>query len=360
MPEKQILNKGPAVIQWVSSKSGASPRRDYIPTRIRMGNGVELPFIGLGTSSVENSNEATEYSIRTALDLGYTHIDVTPGTHKIVGDVLKEYMDSGKLTRQDFFITTKLPCISHSRANVATALNSQLKYLQLDYVDLFLVQSPCGITIRQTAQGRNKFEPTNYSLPETWKGMEDVYNLKLTRAIGISNFNIDQITTVYCNANVVKPHNLQVEVHLHWPQKDLVVLCQSLNVSLTAYAPLGSPGLQQTIDQRGDTSPLDEPLVIYLAQKYKKSPAQILLKQLTQRNIVVIPRSVNAQHLRENLDSLNFTISDNDMEALANVRSRGRIYTYTSRYPYFLCLFNFFFNFRRNHPEYPFNENDDE
>ncbi|KAF1747267.1 hypothetical protein GCK72_023729 [Caenorhabditis remanei] len=309
MPEKQILNKGPAVIQWVSSKSGASPRRDYIPNRIRMGNGVELPFIGLGTSSVENSNEATEYSIRTALDLGYTHIDVTPGTHKIVGDVLKEYMDSGKLTRQDFFITTKLPCISHSRANVATALNSQLKYLQLDYVDLFLVQSPCGITIRQTAQGRNKFEPTNYSLPETWKGMEDV------------------------------------EVHLHWPQKDLVVLCQSLNVSLTAYAPLGSPGLQQTIDQRGDTSPLDEPLVIYLAQKYKKSPAQILLKQLTQRNIVVIPRSVNAQHLRENLDSLNFTISDNDMEALANVRSRGRIYTYTSR---------------RNHPEYPFNENDDE
>uniref|UniRef100_A0A1I7T5R9 Aldo_ket_red domain-containing protein n=1 Tax=Caenorhabditis tropicalis TaxID=1561998 RepID=A0A1I7T5R9_9PELO len=316
MPEKQIIEKCSAVIQWVSSVNGASPRRGYIPTSIRMGNNVEMPFVGLGTGGMPSSEPEIDFAVRTALDLGYTHIDVTAGFHATIGAILKEYFELGKLSRKDIFITAKLPCTSHGRSSVEKSLRSQLETLQLDYVDLFLINTPCGVQI---------------------------YRLKLARAIGISNFNVDQIQRVYSTAEV-KPHNLQVEVHLHWPQKELVVLCQSLNVCLTAYAPIGSPGQLPKFGVE-KASPLAEPLVLMLADKYKKSPAQILLRHLTQRNIVVIPKSTNAQRLKENLDSLKFTISDIDMEALGNIKPKRRVYTYIHR---------------RNHPEYPFCELDDE
>ncbi|CAI2356550.1 unnamed protein product [Caenorhabditis sp. 36 PRJEB53466] len=344
MPEKKVQEKLSAVIQWVTTKNGASPRRDYIPTRIRMGNGVEIPFMGLGTGGAPSSEKEVEFALRTALDLGYTHIDTASiyGTEAIVGKVVKEYIDSGKLNREDIFITTKLPCTSHDRPSVEQSLRAQLKDLQMEYVDLFLVNTPCGVRVRSTPRGLSTSDASYTSLPDTWKGMEDVYNLKLARSIGISNFNVDQIQRVYSTATV-KPHNLQVEVNLHWPQKEFVVLCQSLNMSLTAYAPIGSPGQRRQLGLR-DLSPLEEPVVLWLAEKYKKSPAQILLRHLTQRNIVVIPKSTDAQRLRDNLESMKFSLTDQDMEELGRVRPRARVYT---------------FRHRRTHPEYPFCELDD-
>ncbi|CAL2049436.1 unnamed protein product [Caenorhabditis brenneri] len=338
------LEKCSAVIAWVcSSAEGASPRRDFIPTSIRMGNQVEMPFIGLGTGGIPSSEQKIEDAVRTALDLGYTHIDVSAGSHAVVGKVLKEYFETGKLTRKDVFITSKLPCSSHGTDSVENSLRTQLKHLQLSYVDMFLINTPCGFRIRAASNDFLATEAVYASITDTWKGMEKVYNLKLTRAIGVSNFNVEQIQRIYSSANV-KPHNLQIELHLHWPQKEMVVLCQSLNVSLTAFAPLGSPGRSQPFNEN-KACPIEDPLVLQLAEKYKKTPAQILLRQLTQRDIVVIPKSTNAKHLQENLESLEFVISDEDMKAMGKIKPRARVYHYVHR---------------KKHPEYPFCELDDE
>uniref|UniRef100_A0A1I7WQ00 Aldo_ket_red domain-containing protein n=1 Tax=Heterorhabditis bacteriophora TaxID=37862 RepID=A0A1I7WQ00_HETBA len=202
-----------------------------MPSRIRMANGVDIPFLGLGTGGKYSTREETINMLRTALDIGYRHID--------------------------------------------------------------------------TAQMY-------------------IYAKGLAKTIGLSNFNVDQIQKIYSSAEV-KPHNLQVrlmfiscykrnacnkiityirlqiEIHLHWPQKELITLCQSLNITVTAYGPLGCPGKKGTSGWP-DFGPVDEPLVHELANKYKKTPAQILLRHLTQRKIIVVPKSTKESRLRENFE----------------------------------------------------------
>uniref|UniRef100_A0A914RTZ0 NADP-dependent oxidoreductase domain-containing protein n=1 Tax=Parascaris equorum TaxID=6256 RepID=A0A914RTZ0_PAREQ len=122
----------------------------------------------------------------------------------------------------------------------------------------------------------------------------------LARAIGLSNFNVEQLQQIY-HAAKVKPHNLQIEVHVHFPQRELHTLCTSLNISVTAYAPLGCPSKRGTGDWPQEVA-IDDPIVVRLAEKYGKTPAQILLRHLIQRQIIVIPKSTNRERLRENFN----------------------------------------------------------
>ncbi|CAB3399942.1 unnamed protein product [Caenorhabditis bovis] len=307
----------------------------------RMSNGVMIPFLGLGTGGKPASEAETEHMIRTALNLGYRHIDTaqTYGTEKIIGKVLNEYFTAGKTSRSRIFVTTKLPCHSHGRANVEISLRKQLADLQLDFVDMYLIHSPCSVRARKLQDGTVKYENVKIDIVDTWKGMEDIYQKGLARAIGLSNFNVDQIQRVYSTASV-KPHNLQVEMHIHLPQKELAILSRSLNVSITAYAPLGCPGKR---GQNGWPSegPLDEPILQQLSAKYRRTPAQILLRHLTQKNVIVVPKSTNDARLKENLESMDFFLTDEDMNTLNRIKPRGRLYKWLSR---------------EDHPEYPFNE----
>ncbi|VDK63457.1 unnamed protein product [Anisakis simplex] len=195
--------------------------------------------------------------------------------------------------------------------------------------------------------GANQIQKHDHvDLTKTWQAMEKVYEKGLAKAIGLSNFNVEQIQNIY-HAAKVKPHNLQIEVHIYFPQRELHTLCTSLNIAVTAFAPLGCPS-RRGKDGWPEKVAIDNEIVKELAKKYGKTPAQILLRHLLQRQIVVIPKSTNAERLRENfnvkphkisvptkilggysLQIFDFEISSDDMNKLNRIEPQGRLYTWS-------------------------------
>ncbi|KAI1731044.1 aldo/keto reductase family domain-containing protein [Ditylenchus destructor] len=310
---------------------------------IKLSNGVNLPLFGLGTFLASDASQL-KTALRAALDCGYRYID-TAYRYKneaVIGEVLQEYYDAGKLKREDIFLTTKLPFYGHG--NPEDFLQNSLKTLQTDYIDLFLMHTP--LPSKLNAEGTDFLQgPDGKPVPEliplidTWRFMEKHYKAGTLKAIGISNFNAKQIQELYDQAEI-KPHNLQVELHILHPQHDLVKLCQKLNISVTSYGTLGSPGSAQMRQVRssphGDC--MGHPVITEIAQKHHKTPAQILLRHMIQRGVSVIPKSTNPDRVRQNIDIFDFQISDEDFKRIEEIRERQQLFD---------------FEFLRHHPWYP-------
>uniref|UniRef100_A0A0R3PKI5 Aldo_ket_red domain-containing protein n=1 Tax=Angiostrongylus costaricensis TaxID=334426 RepID=A0A0R3PKI5_ANGCS len=192
---------------------------------------------------------------------------------------------------------------------------------------------------------------------------EHVYHIFTTsvlvfKALGFSNFNAEQVELLYRQARV-KPANLQVECHLYWPQDELRNLCKKLNISFTAYAPLGSPGRKVILfyanaDPSSDLfwaahpdgvwpegDPMTEPIVKKIAAKHKITAAQVLLRHLTQHGISAIPKSISPDRVVENISIFNFKLSPEEMKELDDVKTRIRL---------------FVFDFAFGHPFFPHND----
>lgn len=315
-----------------------------VPT-LALANGGKIPFIGLGTWQSKPGEVAQ--AVRIALECGYRHID-TAGCYlneEDIGKILEGFFKDGKLKREDLFITTKLWCTHNLPEEVEFALRESLKKLKLDYVDMYLIHMP-------TAFDHEMKKPKHVKVEDTWKGMEMVFEKGLTKAIGVSNFSIEQIDRIQKSARV-KIHNVQVECHLYFPQKELAEYCQRNHIVLTAYAPLGSPSRANwEVPQRGklkDWKPsppdLDDPMVAALTEKYKKSPAQVLLRYLIQRNIVVIPKSVSEKRIKENFDVFDFELTDTEVKKLMEPQHKQRL---------------FMFEYMIGHPEDPFKKDREE
>ncbi|KAI6174507.1 alcohol dehydrogenase [Aphelenchoides bicaudatus] len=282
-------------------------------THLTLSNGVKMPIVGLGTWQAKEGQVAV--ALRQALNAGYRLIDTAAayGNEKEIGEVLKQEFAEGTLKREDVFVTTKLFWAFNREEEVESQLRQSLKNLQLDYVDLYLVHMPGGLTADCSAHDNSQ------PLQQLWRGMEKVYNLKLTRSIGLSNANAEQVQRVQSTAKV-PVHNNQVELHLLFNQRELQKVHDRLNITLTAYAPIGSPGRVDMTLPGGKfgfyftekhSSALEHPLVLSLAKKYSKTPAQILLRQLTQRGISVI---------------FDFQLTEEEVGDLLNVEQEPRIF----------------------------------
>ncbi|KFD72200.1 hypothetical protein M514_01386 [Trichuris suis] len=260
---------------------------------VTLHNGVLMPMLGYGTWLAEG--ELLYNGLKKALDVGYRHIDTAYvyENEDIIGDVLKQWFDSGSGKREDIFITTKLSPNYHQRPDVERSLKESLERLKLNHVDLFLIHTPVG---SKRSDGRITEAADRVDPLETWKGMEDVLNKGLTRAIGLSNFSVSQTQRILDRCSV-KPHNVQVECHIYWPQFELHGFCKEQNISFTAYTSLGNPGRHARLRARigANVTKLEEPLndttVKDIAAKHGKSPAQILLKWVLQRDMIVIPKT---------------------------------------------------------------------
>jgi len=276
-----------------------------------------MPVIGLGTWQARGGD--VERALNIALEAGYRHIDTAYiyNNEAEIGKVLKQWLDSGKLKREDIFIVTKLPPSGMQKDQVEKYLNSSLNSLGLQYVDLYLIHSPRGYRVINGQRQPNN----NVDHLGIWSEMERMVELGKTKAIGLSNYDESQIENIRKHAKI-QPSNLQVELHTYYQQKPLVKYCDKNNITVTAYSPLGSPGTNsKSYDKNNVLLPwiLKHPVVEEIAKKNNKTPAQVVLRHALQNGLIVIPKSTNEGRIKENLNLYDFELDQIDMEKLNNL-----------------------------------------
>ena len=258
-----------------------------------LNNGVKMPMAGIGTFLL--SPDEAEASVLSALQCGYRLIDTANAyvNEKAVGRAMKR---SG-LKREEIFLETKLWPSFYEQDD---AVDKTLARLDTDYIDLLLIHQPAG----------------NYIAG--YRQMEKAYKEGKVRAIGLSNFNEAQIREILeiCE---VKPSVLQSEVHPYSQEKALKQFLAQEGMVIQAWYPLG----------HGDKALINEPLFTELAQKYGKSNAQIILRWHIQDGNIVIPGSKNTEHIRDNFDLFDFSLSDEEMAKIAAMDQQKRYYTST-------------------------------
>ena len=249
---------------------------------ITLNNGVEMPLLGLGT--FKTAGDECVNSVHTAIEAGYQMIDTAEG-YKNEEQVGQGIAESG-IDRKQLFIVTKVSFRSFE--NAREAVLSSLKKLRTDYLDLVLLHWPFG----------------NYYA--AWRELEKFYAEGIIRAIGVSNFEPDRLIDIV-SFNKVVPAVNQIETHLFCQRQVERKWMEKYNVRPMAYAPLGQA-------RRNEMFTLPE--VTALAEKYSRTPAQILLHYLIQLGIVVIPKSVHEERIKENFNVFGFELTAAEMETL--------------------------------------------
>ncbi len=265
-------------------------RRDYQMEFITLNNGQECPVIGIGTFML-NPAEA-ENSVKEALKIGYSCVDTAAAycNECAVGRAIK----AGGVAREDVFLSTKLwPC-DYENEN---AVNETLGRLGTDYVDLLYIHQPAGNWM------------AGYRL------LEKAYKDGKAKSIGISNFEGEYIAELEKKWEIV-PQFIQVEAHPYFAQDELRMTLDKYGIKLMSWYPLG----------HGDKALISEPLFVNLGKKYGKSSAQVILRWHTQMGFAVIPGSKNVDHIRDNLDILDFKLTDEEMAEIAKLNKGVRYY----------------------------------
>ena len=258
--------------------------------KVKLNNNIECPVIGIGTFML--SPEEAENSVREALKMGYSLVDTANAyvNERACGRGIK---DSG-LAREEVFLSTKLWPSEYENPN---AVDETLERLGVDYVDLLYIHQPAGNWLAGYRQ------------------LEKAYKEGKAKSIGISNFEgkyIDELETKW----EIAPQFIQVEAHPYFTQKELRKTLDKYNIKLMSWYPLG----------HGDKSLLEEDIFADIAKKYNKTPAQIILRWHTQMGFVVIPGSKNVDHIKDNLDILDFTLTDEEMAGIAKLDKNERYY----------------------------------
>lgn len=258
----------------------------------KLHNGVEMPYLGLGTYQSDNDQEVVD-AVSYAVQLGYRHIDTASvyGNEEGVG---KGIVESG-VNREDLFVVSKVWNVDQGYESTLKAFEATLERLGLDYLDLYLIHWPVG--------GKYK---------ETWRALEKLYTDKRIRAIGVSNFMQHHLEDLMATAEVVPMVN-QMEFHPYVVQQDLIDFCVSKGIQYEAWSPF----------MQGKVFNLD--FCQELAKKYKKSVAQVILRWNLEKGIVTIPKSAKQNRIKANADIFDFEISVEDVAFLDSLDRGERI-----------------------------------
>ena len=256
-----------------------------------LSNGVKIPKVGFGTWQSKSGEEAYN-AVLWALEAGYRHID-TAYAYENEESVANAIIDS-KIKREDLFITTKLPSHIKTYEGCIQYFNESMNNLKLDYIDLYLIHAPWPWS--------NIGQDCTEGNIEVWKAMIDLYNQKKIRAIGVSNFHVQDIKALV-EATEVWPMVNQIRYFIGNRQDEITDFCQANNILVQAYSPMATSEL------------LNNSKIIEIAEKYNKSVAKICIRYCLQKNTNPLPKSVHKERIIDNID-LDFEISKEDMDYL--------------------------------------------
>lgn len=251
---------------------------------VTLSNGVKMPRLGYGVYQV--TKDECEKCVSDALKVGYRHIDTAQSyfNEEEVGNAIKK----SDIPREELFITTKVWIEHYGYEECRKSVIESMRKLQLDYIDLVLLHQPFA------------------DYYGAWRALEELYAEGKLRAIGVSNFNPDRLVDI-CSFSRIKPMVNQVETHPHNQQKAAHEWMNKYGVVHEAWAPFG--------EGRGGL--FTDPVLEKIAAKYGKTTAQVMLRWHIQRGIAVIPKSTHIERMKENFDVFGFTLSDEDMQAIA-------------------------------------------
>ena len=259
--------------------------------KISLSNSVSIEQLGFGTFKIVDQQEANN-AVMTALNNGYRSFDTAQlyNNEKILGEA---FVNSG-VARQELFLTTKVSNLNQGYEQTLKSFEQSLKDLQTDYLDLFLVHWPL----------KNHFF-------DTWKAIEQLYETKMVRAIGVCNFHQSHFELLKTRANI-KPMINQIEIHPYLVQKELIEYLNKEQIAIEAWSPLA----------RGRV--VEEPLLIDIGQKYQKSSSQVTLRWHVQKDLIVIPKSVNPLRIAENMQIFDFELTDTEMQQIDSLNEDFR------------------------------------
>lgn len=251
---------------------------------VKLNNGVEMPILGFGVYQIPDYDECKR-AVLDALEVGYRLIDTASAyfNEKAVGDAIKE---SG-INRKELFITTKLWISQYGYEKTKKSFEESMEKLQLDYLDLYLLH-----------QAYNDYYGS-------WRAIEELYEAKKIRAIGVCNFYPDRFVD-FAEHNKIKPAVNQIETHPFFQREYDDKIMKEYGTQIESWGPFA--------EGRGDM--FTNPILSEIGKKYNKSVAQVILRWLIQRNVVVIPKSVHKERMIENFNIFDFELSEDDMNKI--------------------------------------------
>ncbi|XWW46850.1 aldo/keto reductase [Fibrella sp. USSR17] len=262
--------------------------------QVTLNNGVDMPILGFGVFQVPDLAEC-ERSVLDAIATGYRLIDTAAsyGNEEAVGQAIKK----SNVPREELFITTKLWIQSDGYEATKKAFDASMKKLQLDYLDLYLIHQPMGDVYGE------------------WRAMEEIYRSGRVRAIGVSNFQPDRLIDLIVHNEIVPAVN-QVETHPFHQQIDTQQFMVDNKVQIESWGPFAE----------GKNDLFHNELLGSIGARYNKTVAQVVLRWLTQRGVVAIPKSVRRERMEENFNSLDFELTAEDMEAIKGLDTKASLF----------------------------------
>ena len=295
--------------------------------------GTKMPVTGIGTGAYVHepgtqpgevwTNDVTEKAVSQWLALGGRRIDASYNYLNQIG--VGRAIKASNVPREELFVVSKVSGNGGSLAgggalgynDTMIQIKPILDTLQLDYVDLLLFHwpGPPGNSSDPACQGD---PPTWRTCRQvTWKALEDLYNMGKTRAIGVANFEINHLEDII-SMNSLLPAVNQVEFHPYWHEENLLAFCKSYNITFNGYTPLGCPDWAPTQKHWNHTL-LQEPVIEQVAKNHGRTPAQVTLRWEWQQGVLVQPRSLNPDHMKENLNFFDFKLTDEEMSQISSI-----------------------------------------
>jgi 2,5-diketo-D-gluconate reductase A len=261
---------------------------------VKLNNGVVMPILGFGVFQVTDMAEC-ERSVLEAIATGYRLIDTAQsyGNEEAVGSAIKK---SG-IAREDLFITTKLWIQSDGYPRAKKSFEQSLNKLQLDYIDLYLIHQPYGDVYGQ------------------WRAMQELYREGKVKAIGVSNFHPDRLMDLMIHHEIVPAVN-QIETHPFHQQIETQQFLKDNKVQIESWGPFAE----------GKNNIFHNELLLSIGNKYNKSVAQVILRWLTQRGVIAIPKSVRKERMEENFNIFDFNLSDEDMNLIKELDTKASLF----------------------------------